>query len=115
MLKLIGRNRTIAGMILQQALLIGFIVGKTAATLWAPVFPKYVLLANRRRRDRLRRRDLRAGQHAGDPRGTEGGPGGGDRMNTANLSVNLNGIRIEGLRKRYGAGDALSTRSRTST
>ena len=47
-LKLIGtRNRTIAGMILQQSLglgLIGFIVGKTAATLWAPVFPKYVLL-----------------------------------------------------------------------
>ena len=47
-LKLIGtRNRTIASMILQQALglgLIGFIVGKTAATLWAPVFPKYVLL-----------------------------------------------------------------------
>jgi putative ABC transport system permease protein len=47
-LKLIGtRNRTIAGMILQQALglgLIGFIVGKVAATIWAPVFPKYVLL-----------------------------------------------------------------------
>jgi len=47
-LKLIGtRNRTIAGMILQQALglgLIGFIVGKVAATLWAPIFPKYVLL-----------------------------------------------------------------------
>jgi putative ABC transport system permease protein len=47
-LKLIGtRNRTIAGMILQQALglgLIGFIVGKVAATVWAPVFPKYVLL-----------------------------------------------------------------------
>ncbi|MBA3059087.1 MAG: ABC transporter permease [Gammaproteobacteria bacterium] len=47
-LKLIGtRNRTIAGMILQQALglgVIGFIVGKIAATLWAPVFPKYVLL-----------------------------------------------------------------------
>jgi len=47
-LKLIGtRNRTIAGMILQQALglgLIGFIVGKVAATSWAPVFPKYVLL-----------------------------------------------------------------------
>ncbi len=47
-LKLIGaRNRTIAGMILQQALVlgaIGFVVGKTAATLWAPVFPKYVLL-----------------------------------------------------------------------
>ncbi len=47
-LKLIGtRNRTIAGMILQQALglgLIGFIVGKLAATVWAPVFPKYVLL-----------------------------------------------------------------------
>jgi len=47
-LKLIGtRSSTIAGMILQQALglgLIGFIVGKTAATFWAPVFPKYVLL-----------------------------------------------------------------------
>jgi putative ABC transport system permease protein len=47
-LKLIGtRNRTIAAMILQQALglgLIGFIVGKTVATLWAPIFPKYVLL-----------------------------------------------------------------------
>ena len=47
-LKLIGaRNRTIAGMILQQALglgLIGFVVGRTAAALWAPIFPKYVLL-----------------------------------------------------------------------
>ncbi len=47
-LKLIGTaNRTIAGMILQQALglgLIGFLVGKVAATLWAPAFPKYVLL-----------------------------------------------------------------------
>ncbi len=47
-LKLIGtRNRTIAGLILQQALglgLIGFIVGKVAATFWAPIFPKYVLL-----------------------------------------------------------------------
>lgn len=47
-LKLIGtRNRTIAGMIVQQALglgLIGFIVGKAAATAWAPVFPKFILL-----------------------------------------------------------------------
>ena len=47
-LKLIGtRNRTIAGMILQQALglgFIGFVVGKISATLWAPAFPKYVLL-----------------------------------------------------------------------
>ncbi len=47
-LKLIGtRNRTIAGMILQQALglgLIGFIIGKISATFWAPAFPKYVLL-----------------------------------------------------------------------
>jgi putative ABC transport system permease protein len=49
-LKLIGtRNTTIASMILQQALglgLIGFVVGKVAATLWAPAFPKYVLLLN---------------------------------------------------------------------
>ena len=47
-LKLIGtRNRTIAGMILQQALglgIIGFAVGKISATFWAPLFPKYVLL-----------------------------------------------------------------------
>ena len=50
-LKLIGtRNSTIASMILQQALglgLIGFFVGKLAATLWAPIFPKYVLLLPR--------------------------------------------------------------------
>ena len=47
-LKLIGtRNRTIAAMILWQALglgAIGFMVGKIAASLWAPIFPKYVLL-----------------------------------------------------------------------
>lgn len=47
-LKLIGAtNRTISSMILQQALglgLIGFMVGKLSATLWAPLFPKYVLL-----------------------------------------------------------------------
>jgi putative ABC transport system permease protein len=47
-LKLIGtRDRTIAGMILQQAIglgLIGFAVGKVAATFWAPAFPKFVLL-----------------------------------------------------------------------
>ncbi|MDZ4188565.1 MAG: ABC transporter permease [Hydrogenophaga sp.] len=47
-LKLIGtRDSTIAGMILQQALglgLIGFAVGKVAATFWAPAFPKFVLL-----------------------------------------------------------------------
>lgn len=47
-LKLIGTNdSTIAFMILQQALglgLIGFFIGKLSATLWAPAFPKYVLL-----------------------------------------------------------------------
>jgi len=47
-LKLIGtRNRTIAALIMQQAVAlggIGFVVGKIAATFWAPVFPKYVLL-----------------------------------------------------------------------
>ena len=47
-LKLIGtRNRTIAAMIGQEALglgVLGFVVGKFAATLWAPAFPKYVLL-----------------------------------------------------------------------
>ncbi len=47
-LKLIGtKNKTIAAMILQEALglgIIGFFVGKFAATLWAPFFPKYILL-----------------------------------------------------------------------
>ena len=47
-LKLIGtRNRTIAMMIMQQALalgLIGFVVGRISATFAAPMFPKYVLL-----------------------------------------------------------------------
>jgi putative ABC transport system permease protein len=47
-LKLIGtRNRTIAAMIMQQALalgLIGFAVGKITATFAAPLFPKFVLL-----------------------------------------------------------------------
>lgn len=50
-LKLIGtRNRTIAAMILQQAIalgVIGFVVGKISATFSAPVFPKYVLLIPR--------------------------------------------------------------------
>ncbi len=47
-LKLIGtRNRTIAAMIMQQAIalgVIGFVVGKITATFAAPMFPKYVLL-----------------------------------------------------------------------
>jgi putative ABC transport system permease protein len=48
-LKLIGtRNRTIVGLIMQQAVVlgaIGFMVGKITATLvMAPIFPKYVLL-----------------------------------------------------------------------
>jgi putative ABC transport system permease protein len=47
-LKLIGtHNRTIASMILQQAMglgVIGFAVGKIAATIWGPAFPRYVLL-----------------------------------------------------------------------
>lgn len=47
-LKLIGtRNRTIAAMILQQAIalgVIGFVVGKITSSFSAPIFPKYVLL-----------------------------------------------------------------------
>ena len=79
-LKLIGtRNRTIAGMILQQALglgLIGFLVGKVSATVWAPFFPKYVLLEPG---DAVRglgggHGHLCAGQHAGDSGGPEVDP-----------------------------------------
>jgi len=47
-LKLIGvRNRTIAAMIIQQAIalgLIGFVVGKITATFTGPYFPRYILL-----------------------------------------------------------------------
>lgn len=47
-LKLIGASDfKIASMIMQQALglgLISFMVGKTVATLWVPIFPRYVLL-----------------------------------------------------------------------
>ena len=47
-LKLIGaRDRSIVAMILQQALalgIIGFMVGKLSATIWAPYFPKHILL-----------------------------------------------------------------------
>ena len=47
-LLLIGApNRTIVAMIMQQALtlgLLGFVVGKIAATFWAPFFPRHVLL-----------------------------------------------------------------------
>ncbi len=47
-LKLIGtRNRTIAWMILQQAIalgLIGFVVGRITASLTGPFFPKHILL-----------------------------------------------------------------------
>lgn len=47
-LKLVGaRNRTISAMIVTEAVAlgaIGFVVGKIAATAWAPFFPKYVLL-----------------------------------------------------------------------
>ena len=43
----VTRNRTIAAMILQEALglgLLGFLIGRVSATLWGPVFPRYVLL-----------------------------------------------------------------------
>ncbi|MBI2381316.1 MAG: ABC transporter permease [Gammaproteobacteria bacterium] len=47
-LKLLGtKNRSIAGMILQQALAlgsIGFVVGTISASFSAPIFPKYVLV-----------------------------------------------------------------------
>lgn len=47
-LKLLGaRNRTIAGMILQQSLMLGlfgFVVGKVAATFATPLFPRFIML-----------------------------------------------------------------------
>lgn len=46
-LKLIGtKNRTIAAMIMQLALVLG-VVGKITATFAAPLFPKYLLLIPR--------------------------------------------------------------------
>src|SRR5690606_34314314 len=68
--------------------------------------PQVCAAAAWRRRDRTDGDpgDLRAGQHAGDPRGAEGRPRRGDRMNPMNSTSN-GGILIEGLRKVYGSGD----------
>jgi hypothetical protein len=106
-LKLIGtRNRTIAGMILQQALGWADRLRRRQDgrhDLGAGL-PEVRAAGTRRRRARLRRGDgdLRAGQHAGDPRGAARRPGGGHRRLRPD---GLRGIRIEGLRKRYGEGD----------
>jgi putative ABC transport system permease protein len=61
--------------------LIGFIVGKVAATFWAPIFPEVRAAGSPATPCAVSSRDgdLRAGQHAGHPRGAEGRPGGGDR------------------------------------
>jgi putative ABC transport system permease protein len=112
-LKLIGtRNRTIASMIMQQALalgLIGFAVGKITATFAAPLFPKYVLLMPQDSMAgffavlvicalasvvaiRMALRSIR-------PKPLE-------------VDMSGKGIRIEGLRKRYGRATPPSMRSR---
>ena len=83
-LKLIGtRDRTIAAMIMQQAVglgLIGFVVGKTVATFWAPISEIRPAPAWRcGARPRHCRGNLCAGQPAGDPRRAPGRPGGGHR------------------------------------
>jgi putative ABC transport system permease protein len=116
-LKLIGtRNRTIAGMILQQALVlgvIGFVVGKISATFAAPIFPKYVLLVPQ---------DSVAGFFAlmaicvlasgvAIRMALQGRSGRGDRV----MAMGGKGIRIEGLSKRYGSGDTAVMRCATST
>ena len=85
-LKLIGtRNRTIAAMIMQQAIalgVIGFVVGKITATLlMAPIFPKYVLLEPHGLGQGVHCRggDLRAGEHYRHPRRPQGRSGRGNR------------------------------------
>jgi hypothetical protein len=84
-LKLIGtRNRTIAGMILQQALglgLIGFAVGKIAATSGRPSSRNMCCCCHRIRFAGLRcgDADLHAGELAGHPGCDQGRSGGGDR------------------------------------
>ena len=99
-LKLIGtRNRTIASMILQQALglgLIGFVVGKIAATLWAPAFPEICAARAGRCGARLRHRDagLRACQHAGDTRGAQGRSGDGDRGLSMNATASASTSKV---------------------
>jgi putative ABC transport system permease protein len=80
-LKLIGtRNRTIAAMIMQQALalgVIGFVVGKITATfLSAAVSQIRAADANRLHRRFFRRaRDLRSSQHRRHSHGTQGRSG----------------------------------------
>jgi putative ABC transport system permease protein len=80
-LKLIGtRNRTIAWMILQQALalgLIGFAVGKISATFAAPAVPQVraAAAAGLAARSPHRAGDLRAGQRHRHPHGAARRPG----------------------------------------
>jgi cell division septal protein FtsQ len=84
-LKLIGtRNRTIAAMILQQALVlgvIGFVVGKITRHLCRADVPQVRAAGARGLDRRLCRRagDLRAGQRGGDPHGAQGRSGRSDR------------------------------------
>ena len=68
--------------------------------------PKVCAARSERCTARVRRGDgdLRAGQHAGDPRGAQGRSGCGHRR-VKGANVSETGIRIEGLRKRYGEGD----------
>jgi ABC-type lipoprotein release transport system permease subunit len=77
-LKLIGtRNRTIAAMILQQALalgVIGFVVGKITATFAAPILPEVRAACSIGFHRRLFRSDddLCAGQRGRHPHGAAG-------------------------------------------
>ena len=87
-LKLIGtKNRTIAGMILQQALGPGpdrLRGGQDRRHLLGADLSQICPARTGRCGARLRRGDgdLRAGERAGHPRRTQGGPGGGDRWLT---------------------------------
>ena len=110
-LKLIGAtNRTIAGMILQQALglgVIGFLVGRVAAGLWGPVFPKYVLLLPGDAIARLRCSSWRS---ARSPASSPSAPRCASTRRRPSVARCSRQSKLSGLSKRYGRATPPSMR-----
>ena len=81
-LKFVGApDRTIVGLIVQQALsmgIFGYFTGLALVLIFQPYFPRRLVLDPDERRHRVRhhRRDLPCRQHARHPAGAQGGPGG---------------------------------------
>ena len=123
-LKFVGApDRTIVGLIVQQALsmgIFGYFAGLALVLIFQPYFPRRLVLdpAERRHRVRHHRRDLPCRQHARHSAGAQGGPGGsavGGRV-TPWPDEKTPVVRVEHLSKHFGAGQRAGRRpASTST